>query len=119
MGDYTNMAAYYDAIMTSGYYDYRAIVDDLPADPALRTALEIECIRSRLPKVWRLQHVGEPVGSTAHDPDFEHHRRLIADHGRLRRGDSHARKPGRCLQVPARRARAPTGCHAPTCDEVR
>lgn len=24
------------------------------------------------------------MGSTAHDPDFEQHRRLVADHGRLR-----------------------------------
>ena len=29
MGDYTNMSAYYDAIMTSGYYDYQGIVDSL------------------------------------------------------------------------------------------
>ena len=43
MGDYSNMAAYYDAIMTSGYYDYGAIIDDLPAGPTLRTGLEIGC----------------------------------------------------------------------------
>ncbi len=48
------------------------------------TSAQIEFIRARLPKVWRLQRAGEPVGSTAHDPDFEQHRRLIADHGRLR-----------------------------------
>ena len=29
MGDYTRMSAYYDLIMTSGYYDYDAIVDEL------------------------------------------------------------------------------------------
>ena len=27
MGDYTNMSAYYDWIMTSGYYDYKKIVE--------------------------------------------------------------------------------------------
>ena len=29
MGDYTNMSSYYDVIMTSGYYDYAQIVNDL------------------------------------------------------------------------------------------
>ena len=28
MGDYTNMSNYYDLIMTSGYYDYKKIVND-------------------------------------------------------------------------------------------
>ena len=43
MGDYTKMSAYYDTIMTSGYYDYPAIVDALlhHADP--ESILEIGC----------------------------------------------------------------------------
>ncbi len=36
MGDYTNMAGYYDVIMTSGYYDYAKIVDSL-VDATLQT----------------------------------------------------------------------------------
>nr|VFK06792.1 MAG: Methyltransferase domain-containing protein [Candidatus Kentron sp. LPFa]VFK33220.1 MAG: Methyltransferase domain-containing protein [Candidatus Kentron sp. LPFa] len=30
MADYTNMSDYYDMIMTSGYYDYDSIVDNIP-----------------------------------------------------------------------------------------
>lgn len=43
MGDYTKMAAYYDVIMTSGYYDYQKIVDELPLAPDQRSILEIGC----------------------------------------------------------------------------
>jgi SAM-dependent methyltransferase len=41
VGDYTGMAAYYDLIMTSGYYDYDAIVDVLVGVESARTVLEI------------------------------------------------------------------------------
>jgi len=43
MGDYTNMSAYYDAIMTSGYYDYTAIVDGLLSQGPFKSVLEIGC----------------------------------------------------------------------------
>lgn len=43
MGDYSNMAGYYDVIMTSGYYDYKKIVDNLVAHPSARNVLEIGC----------------------------------------------------------------------------
>jgi SAM-dependent methyltransferase len=43
MGDYTNMAGYYDVIMTSGYYDYAKIVDSLVAHHPQRSVLEIGC----------------------------------------------------------------------------
>jgi SAM-dependent methyltransferase len=43
MGDYTNMAGYYDVIMTSGYYDYEKIVDSLVAHHPQRNVLEIGC----------------------------------------------------------------------------
>ena len=43
MGDYTNMSAYYDAIMTSGYYDYQAIVDSLIGHEPIEDVLEIGC----------------------------------------------------------------------------
>ena len=43
MGDYTNMSAYYDAIMTSGYYDYEAIVDSLLSQGPVQSVLEIGC----------------------------------------------------------------------------
>jgi Methyltransferase domain len=41
MGDYTDMSAYYDLIMTSGYYDYDAIVDHLAQFDQVSTVLEI------------------------------------------------------------------------------
>jgi SAM-dependent methyltransferase len=41
--DYTNMSAYYDVIMTSGYYDYQGIVDGLVSHPNVGTVLEIGC----------------------------------------------------------------------------
>lgn len=43
MGDYTNMAGYYDVIMTSGYYDYAKIVDSLVSHRPQRNVLEIGC----------------------------------------------------------------------------
>ena len=43
MGDYTNMSAYYDAIMTSGYYDYQRIVDQLLQPSFPQDLLEIGC----------------------------------------------------------------------------
>jgi SAM-dependent methyltransferase len=43
MGDYTNMSAYYDVIMTSGYYDYGQIVDDLARHGPFENILEIGC----------------------------------------------------------------------------
>lgn len=43
MGDYTNMSAYYDAIMTSGYYDYKGIVDSLLSHGPVDSILEIGC----------------------------------------------------------------------------
>jgi SAM-dependent methyltransferase len=43
MGDYTKMSAYYDTIMTSGYYDYRAIVDGLLNHHPFENVLEIGC----------------------------------------------------------------------------
>jgi SAM-dependent methyltransferase len=43
MGDYTNMAGYYDVIMTSGYYDYEKIVDSLVSHSPERNVLEIGC----------------------------------------------------------------------------
>jgi trans-aconitate methyltransferase len=41
MADYTEMSAYYDLIMTSGYYDYDAIVDHLAGFEQARAVLEI------------------------------------------------------------------------------
>lgn len=43
MGDYTNISAYYDAIMTSGYYDYEGIVDSLLSHRPFDSVLEIGC----------------------------------------------------------------------------
>ena len=43
MGDYTNMSTYYDAIMTSGYYDYEGIVDSLLSHRPFDSVLEIGC----------------------------------------------------------------------------
>ncbi len=43
MGDYTNMSAYYDVIMTSGYYDYDQIVSQLMQQANFRRVLEIGC----------------------------------------------------------------------------
>lgn len=43
MGDYSNMANYYDVIMTSGYYDYAKIVDNLVLQDKLEKVLEIGC----------------------------------------------------------------------------
>jgi SAM-dependent methyltransferase len=43
MGDYTNMSAYYDVIMTSGYYDYEKIVQSILRDGDFGNVLEIGC----------------------------------------------------------------------------
>ena len=43
MGDYTNMSDYYDLIMTSGYYDYEKIVDNLVQHLPFSNVLEIGC----------------------------------------------------------------------------
>ena len=43
MGDYTNMSAYYDLIMTSGYYDYEKIVQNIVMDDDFDSVLEIGC----------------------------------------------------------------------------
>jgi SAM-dependent methyltransferase len=43
MGDYTNMSGYYDLIMTSGYYDYKKIVNELIQNPEFHNVLEIGC----------------------------------------------------------------------------
>lgn len=43
MGDYSRMANYYDVIMTSGYYDYKKIVDDLTVNIQQQRILEIGC----------------------------------------------------------------------------
>ena len=43
MGDYTNMSGYYDLIMTSGYYDYQKIVNELLANGDFHQVLEIGC----------------------------------------------------------------------------
>ena len=43
MGDYSNMASYYDVIMTSGYYDYAKIVDNLVLQDKVEKVLEIGC----------------------------------------------------------------------------
>jgi len=43
VGDYSNMANYYDVIMTSGYYDYAKIVDNLVLQDNLQNILEIGC----------------------------------------------------------------------------
>lgn len=41
--DYTNMSPYYDIIMTSGYYNYKKIVDELMYYYPLNRVLEIGC----------------------------------------------------------------------------
>ncbi|HEY6793152.1 MAG TPA: class I SAM-dependent methyltransferase [Kineosporiaceae bacterium] len=41
VGDYTGMAGYYDLIMTSGYYDYPAIVEALEPCDEVDSVLEI------------------------------------------------------------------------------
>jgi len=43
MGDYTNMSAYYDLIMTSGYYDYKKIVENIVRDNSFGSVLEVGC----------------------------------------------------------------------------
>jgi len=43
MGDYTNMSNYYDLIMTSGYYDYKKIVNELISSANFQNILEIGC----------------------------------------------------------------------------
>ena len=43
MGDYTNMSGYYDLIMTSGYYDYKKIVDHIVDEENFNRVLEIGC----------------------------------------------------------------------------
>jgi len=43
MGDYSNMASYYDVIMTSGYYDYEKIVSSLISEAPIGQVLEIGC----------------------------------------------------------------------------
>ena len=43
MGDYTNMSGYYDLIMTSGYYDYPKIVNELLVGADFHQVLEIGC----------------------------------------------------------------------------
>ena len=43
MGDYTNMSAYYDLIMTSGYYDYQKIVDNIVNQGQFDNVLELGC----------------------------------------------------------------------------
>ena len=43
VGDYSNMAGYYDVIMTSGYYDYAKIVDNLVLQDKVEKVLEIGC----------------------------------------------------------------------------
>ena len=43
MGDYTNMSAYYDLIMTSGYYDYQKIVDNIVSRGDFDHVLELGC----------------------------------------------------------------------------
>lgn len=43
MGDYTNMSAYYDLIMTSGYYDYKKIVENIVRDNSFASVLEVGC----------------------------------------------------------------------------
>ncbi len=43
MGDYTNMSSYYDLIMTSGYYDYEKIVENIVMDGDFDSVLEIGC----------------------------------------------------------------------------
>lgn len=41
LGDYSRMASYYDVIMTSGYYDYQAIVDQMMHHRNPQSILEI------------------------------------------------------------------------------
>ncbi len=41
--DYTNMSGHYDVIMTSGYYDYKGIVDSLVNHKPFDCVLEIGC----------------------------------------------------------------------------
>ncbi len=43
MGDYTNMSDYYDVIMTSGYYDYEKIVENILIDRSVKSMLELGC----------------------------------------------------------------------------
>lgn len=43
MGDYTSMSSYYDLIMTSGYYDYKKIVENIVKDNSFNSVLEIGC----------------------------------------------------------------------------
>ncbi len=52
MGDYTNMSAYYDLIMTSGYYDYQKIVENITRDNSFGSVLEIGCGTGLILKSW-------------------------------------------------------------------
>jgi SAM-dependent methyltransferase len=63
MGDYTIMSAYYDAIMTSGYYDYSAIVDQLLQHEPYQNVLEIGCGTGLiLEELARRKHVHSITG---------------------------------------------------------
>lgn len=63
MGDYTNMSAYYDAIMTSGYYDYKSIVDNLLQHGPYQHVLEIGCGTGLiLEELSRRKQVGSIMG---------------------------------------------------------
>ena len=53
MGDYSNMARYYDVIMTSGYYDYAKIVDNLVLQDSVEKVLEIGCGTGL---IWKSSH---------------------------------------------------------------
>lgn len=43
MGDYSEMASYYDVIMMSGYYDYAKIADNLTLQDSVQQVLELGC----------------------------------------------------------------------------
>ena len=66
MGDYTNMSSYYDVIMTSGYYDYVQIVDDLERHGPFANILEIGCGTgnpTRTDIIWRFDTNAPALGS--------------------------------------------------------
>jgi SAM-dependent methyltransferase len=61
MGDYTNMSSYYDVIMTSGYYDYAQIVNDLEQHGPFANILEVGCGTGLILEEFGRRHSGANI----------------------------------------------------------
>jgi SAM-dependent methyltransferase len=61
MGDYTNMSSYYDVIMTSGYYDYAQIVNNLEQHGPFANILEVGCGTGLILEEFGRRHSGANI----------------------------------------------------------